>query len=136
MPSDDHRVTGHSLWREEIGGKPVELFSTTEIEISGNTSRWAVGSPTDPSHKQLVDSASREVREFLSGVLSEMHRMARRATVRPAPKPKPRPTRRLPANAPIPCPLCGGEAWVDCQVCDGEGFISQNRHEEWVAKNR
>lgn len=136
MSSEDHRVVGQSFWREEIGGRPVELTSATEIEISGDTSRWAVVSPSDPSQRTWVDSASRDVRGFLNGVLTEMHRVARRATVRPAPKPTAKSARRLPANAPIPCPLCGGEAWVDCHLCDGEGVISQQRSAEWAEKNR
>lgn len=137
MSSDEQRVIrGHAQWHETIGGRSVELLSSNEIEIHGDASRWAVASPTDPGDQIWVDSVSREVRRFLHEVLAEMHRIARRSTVRPAPKPTPKPQRRLPAHAPVPCPLCGGEGWVDCHLCDGEGVISQQRSAEWAERNR
>jgi hypothetical protein len=59
-----------------------------------------------------------------------MQRATHRAQVRPAPKPVSK-RRRAPAGAPVPCPVCFGEAWHDCELCDGSGVVTQRRADEW-----
>ena len=137
MASDGERrtVRGYSLWHEEREGRKVELTSKTKIELDHDSCRWLVSSPSINGRGELIESASREVRNFIGGVVAAMHRETRRAIVRPVPKPKSKPTRRKPPMAPVSCPLCNGEAWPDCELCAGEGVISQKRSVEWRAKD-
>jgi hypothetical protein len=115
---------GHTFWRAERGGQSAELTTTTGIELDAERCRWIVGPPGGGEAGDPVESSSRHVRWFMRSVLSTMQRATRRATVRPAPKPAASPQTPLPATAPVPCPLCGGEAWPDCEVCDGAGFVA------------
>ena len=80
----------------------------------------------------MVESRSREVHRFMAGVIGSMQRATRRATVRPAPKPVAKAAPAIPSTAPVPCPLCHGEAWPDCELCDGAGIVTQRLASEWL----
>lgn len=132
MGSDANRlnVDGHTFWRGSTsGGEAVELTTTTGIELDEDGCRWVVSAP-GAGTAEPVESASREVMRYMRSVVKTMQRATHRAQVRPVPKPVSK-RRRVPANAPIPCPLCHGEAWHDCEVCDGSGIVTQQRAAEW-----
>ena len=131
MPEAKLTAQGHTFWRAERGGQRAELTTTTGIELDAARCRWTVGAPGGDEPGEPVESASRDVRWFMTGVLSAMQRATRRATVRPAPKPVARRQKPLPASAQVPCPLCAGEAWPDCEVCDGAGVVTPGRATEW-----
>ena len=124
-------VDGHTFWRTDANGRPVELTTATGIELDGQRTRWTVSVPGAKATGEGIESGSREVRRFMNGVLGAMQRATHRATVRPAPKPRPTPAPLIPATAPVPCPLCHGEAWPDCEVCDGAGIITARQAEAW-----
>jgi hypothetical protein len=136
--SDGERrtVRGYSLWWEDREGIAVELTSKTHIELDDERCRWHVSSPAGNGGGKLVESGSRDVREFINDILTAMNREARRSTVRPGPEPVRKPQCRVPSNAPVPCPLCIGEAWPDCECCDGEGVVSPQCAAAWPEKNR
>ena len=135
MASDDERreVVGHTFWRTDRHGRPIELTTATGIELDAQRCRWTVSAPgaKAPGEGIGIESGSREVRRFMNGVLGAMQRLTHRATVRPAPKPRSKPAPALPATAPVPCPLCHGEAWPDCEVCDGAGIVTARQAEAW-----
>ena len=124
-------VDGHTFWRTDANGRPMELTTATGIELDGQRTRWTVSVPGARATGEGIESGSREVRRFMNGVLGAMQRATHRATVRPAPKPRPAPAPLIPATAPVPCPLCHGEAWPDCEVCDGAGIITARQAETW-----
>ena len=119
------RVDGHTFWRARTASSAIELTTATGIEVDPERCRWTVSTPGSRGAGEPVESRSREVYRFMAGVLGSMQRATRRATVRPAPKPVPKATPAIPATAPVPCPLCRGEAWPDCEVCDGAGVVTQ-----------
>jgi hypothetical protein len=129
-------VHGHTFWRAKEAGRSVELTSTTGIEIDGTRCRWTVRAPGAADEGIPVESDSPAVNRFLNGVVDEMRRIARRGTLRPVPKPQRKPPPRLPASAPVPCPLCSGEAWPDCELCDGTGAVTQRQAAEWQELHR
>jgi hypothetical protein len=131
MPDPKLTVHGHTFWRAERGGQSAELTTTTGIELDAARCRWTIGAPGGEEPGDPVESASRDVRWFMTGVLSAMQRATRRATVRPAPKPRTRPARSLPGTTQVPCPLCAGEAWPDCEICDGAGVVTPQRAAAW-----
>ncbi len=124
-------VDGHTFWRTNAHGRPIELTTATGIELDGDRCRWTVSPPGTRSAEEPVESVSREVRYFLNSVLGAMQRVTHRSTVRPAPKPRPKPAPVIPATAPVPCPLCLGEAWPDCEVCDGAGIVTARQAAAW-----
>ena len=124
-------VDGHTFWRTDANGRPVELTTATGIELDGQRTRWTVSVPGARATGEGIESGSREVRRFMNGVLGAMQRATHRATVRPAPKPRQTPAPLIPATAPVACPLCQGEAWPDCEVCDGAGIITAGQAEAW-----
>ena len=67
----------------------------------------------------------------MRSVVKTMRRATHRTQVRPVPKPVSKGRRRVPATAPVPCPVCHGEAWHDCELCDGSGAVTQRRADEW-----
>ena len=132
------QVRGHTFWRTDTHGRPVELTTATGIELDGQRCRWTVSAPGTKATGEDIESGSREVRRFMNGVLVAMQRVTHRATVRPAPKPLPKPAPDIPATAPVPCPLCrgegdavGGESWPDCEVCDGAGIVTARQAAAW-----
>ena len=133
MASDDERrkVVGHTFWRTDAHGRPIELTTATGIELDGERCRWTVSAPGAKTAGEGIESGSREVRRFINGVLVAMQRITHRATVRPVPKPNPNPAPAIPATAPVSCPLCHGEAWPDCEVCDGAGFMTARQAQSW-----
>jgi hypothetical protein len=126
------RVDGHSFWRARTASSAIELTTATGIEVDPERCRWTVSAPGSRGVGELVESRSREVYRFMAGVIGSMQRTTRRATVRPAPKPATKPAPAIPATAPVPCPLCHGEAWPDCEVCDGAGVVTQRLASEWL----
>jgi len=124
-------VDGHTFWRAKSRGGPIELTTATGIEVDGDRCRWTVSPPGEKSAGEPIESVSREVRFFLGSVLGAMQRATHRATVRPAPKPRSKPAPAIPATAPVPCPLCRGEAWPDCEVCDGAGIVTGRQAQAW-----
>jgi hypothetical protein len=129
--SPRREVNGHTFWRTDANGRPVELTTATGIELDEQRTRWTVSVPGAKTTGEGIESGSRDVRRFMNGVLGAMQRATHRATVRPAPKPRPTPAPLLPPTAPVPCPLCHGEAWPDCEVCDGAGIITARQAEAW-----
>lgn len=139
MGTDDDptRVDGHTFWRADIAGTPVELTTTTAIEVDERGIRWHVAPPSERRSGETIGSESREVAQYMRRVLGGMQRAklraARRAIVRqPVPKPTPKPPAPVPATAPVACPLCRGEAWPDCELCDGDGVISARQAAAWT----
>lgn len=133
MGSDANRqnVDGHTFWRESTGGgEPVELTTRTGIELDEEGCRWVVSAP-GASRGEPVESGSREVVRYMRSVVKTMRRATHRTQVRPVPKPVSKGRRRVPATAPVPCPVCHGEAWHDCELCDGSGAVTQRRADEW-----
>ncbi len=135
-PGNGVHVDGHTFWRARtaIAGthRVIELTTATGIEVDPERCRWTVSTPGSRGVGEPVESRSREVYRFMAGVLGSMQRATRRATVRPAPKPVPKAAPAIPATAPVPCPLCRGEAWPDCEVCDGAGVVTQRQAREWL----
>jgi hypothetical protein len=133
MGSNGNRlnVDGHTFWRADSNGRRVELTTATGIELDGQLCRWTVSPPGGKSTGKPVESVSPHVRRFMNSVLGEMQRATHQATVRPVPKPRPKPAPAIPAMAPVPCPLCNGEAWPDCEVCDGAGVVTQREAAQW-----
>ena len=127
--ADRLNVDGHTFWRATGEGEPVELTTTTGIELGEDGCRWVVADPSTGTAEPVV-SGSREVMRYMRSVVKSMQRATRRTQVRPAPKPVSK-RRRAPANAPVPCPVCHGEAWHDCELCDGSGIVTQRRADEW-----
>src|SRR5215212_2478543 len=125
-------IDGHSFWRARTASSAIELTTATGIEVDPERCRWTVSAPGSRGVGELVESRSREVYRFMAGVIGSMQRTTRRATVRPAPKPATKPAPAIPATAPVPCPLCHGEAWPDCEVCDGAGVVTQRQASEWL----
>jgi hypothetical protein len=126
------RVDGHTFWRAQTASSAIELTTATGIEVDPERCRWTVSTPGSPGVGEPVESRSREVYRFMAGVLGSMQRATRRATVRPAPKPVPKAAPAIPSTAPVPCPLCRGEAWPDCELCDGAGVVTQRLASEWL----
>jgi hypothetical protein len=133
MGSNGNRlnVDGHTFWRADSNGRRVELTTATGIELDGQLCRWTVSPPGGTSGGKPVESVSPHVRRFMNSVLGEMQRATNQATVRPVPKPQPQPVAAIPPTAPVPCPLCQGEAWPDCEVCDGAGVVTQREAAQW-----
>lgn len=131
MGSDANRlnVDGHTFWRSSDGGEPVELTTSTGIELDEQGCRWVVSAP-GAGTAEPVESGSREVVRYMRSVVKTMQRASHRAQVRPAPKPVSK-RRRAPASEFVPCPLCHGEAWHDCELCDGSGAVTRRRADEW-----
>ena len=126
------RVDGNTFWRARGTQRVIELNTANGIELHPERCRWTVSTLGSPGAGEPVESRSREVYRFMAGVLGSMQRATRRATVRPAPKPVPKPAPAIPSTAPVPCPLCRGEAWPDCEVCDGTGVVTQRLASEWL----
>lgn len=120
------KVDGHTFWRAGRDGVETELTSETGIELDAERCTWTV-SVAGGGSAVPVESRSSAVRHFMLGVVEQMDRATRRAARRPVPKPAAKPGPRLPAGAPVPCPLCGGSAWHGCELCDGEGAVTQER---------
>ncbi len=136
-PSDNGvRVDGHTFWRARAAvrgtQRVIELTTATGIEVDPERCRWTVSTPGSPGAGEPVESRSREVYRFMAGVLGSMQRATRRGTVRPAPKPVAKAAPAIPPTAPVPCPLCRGEAWPDCELCDGAGIVTQRLASEWL----
>lgn len=131
MGADPNRlnVDGHTFWRASGEGEPVELTTTTGIELDDAGIRWTVSSPGASTAEPVV-SGSREVMRYMRSVVKTMQRATRRTQVRPAPKPVSK-RRRVQIGDFVPCPLCQGEAWHDCELCDGSGAVTQRRADEW-----
>ena len=126
------RVDGHTFWRARTANSAIELTTATGIEVDPDRCRWTVSTPGSRGVGEPVESRSREVYRFMAGVLGSMQRTTRRATVRPAPKPVAKAAPAIPPTAPVPCPLCRGEAWPDCELCDGAGVVTQRLASEWL----
>ncbi len=130
------RVDGHTFWRARTAStgtqRVIELTTATGIEVDPERCRWTVSTPGSRGAGEPVESRSRDVYRFMAGVLGSMQRATRRATVRPAPKPATKPAAAIPPTAPVPCPLCRGEAWPDCELCDGAGVVTQRLASEWL----
>jgi hypothetical protein len=122
-------VDGHTFWRSSDGGEPVELTTTTGIELDDQGCSWVVTDPGTGTAEPVV-SGSREVMRYMRSVVKTMQRATHRAQVRPVPKPVSK-RRRVQVGDFVPCPLCQGEAWHDCEVCAGSGAITQRRADEW-----
>jgi hypothetical protein len=129
-------VDGHTFWRARTAvrgtQRVIELTTATGIEVDPERCRWTVSTPGSRGAGEPVESRSREVYRFMAGVLGSMQRATRRATVRPAPKPVAKAAPAIPSSAPVPCPLCRGEAWPDCELCDGAGIVTQRLASEWL----
>ena len=74
-----------------------------------------------------VESRSREVYRFMAGVLGSMQRTLRERA--PGAEAGSCAAPAIP-TAPVPCPLCRGEAWPTW-LCDGAGG-TQRRASEWL----
>ncbi len=129
-------IDGHTFWRTRTATRgaqrAIELTTATGIEVDPERCRWTVSTPGSRGAGEPVESRSREVYRFMAGVLGSMQRATRRAMVRPAPKPVPKAAPAIPLTAPVPCPLCRGEAWPDCELCDGAGIVTQRLASEWL----
>jgi hypothetical protein len=134
LPTSDSRlvIDGHTFWRAQTASSAIELTTATGIEVDPERCRWTVSTPGSRGAGFPVESGSRDVYRFMARVLGSMQKATRRATVRPAPKPVPKAAPAIPLTAPVPCPLCHGEAWPDCELCDGAGVVTQRLASEWL----
>jgi len=131
------KVTGQTSWRIALegaggaGGEAVEANTRTAITLDDGLCRWEVGAPGG-GRVEPVESDSPHVRRFLGGVVAAMRRQAAdRRIVHPVPKPRPAKPAPVAPHAPVPCPVCGTDPWIDCPLCDGEGAVTARRAAEW-----
>lgn len=121
-------VEGASFWRVRDGAGEAEANTRDRVALDAEGCAWEIDPLAGGGKPGRVASGSREVRWFLSQVIAEKARLARRSVVRPAPKPRREVGAQL--SELVACRLCLGEAWPDCEVCGGEGWLRPGHDEE------
>jgi len=111
------RASGGSLWHID----DCESNAHDAIEVDGERVRWRIR-PMGGEGEATVEAGDPAARRFVSRVLEEKRRLARRAETRPVPKPAAK-RQRVRVREVVPCPLCGDVPWSGCPCCDGEGWV-------------
>ena len=123
MGDDGDRISveGQSFWRSRSRQGTNELNNASFSEVGPHDASWRTLPAGEREGGDIVTSESRAVHWFLSNVLENMRKAARRKDVRPVPKPSSSDSSS--SKRFIPCPQCQGEAWPGCETCEGAGYI-------------